>query len=131
MDTDALPTVQSYRHCNLMLPCRLVDTADLSSLPVVHHSHLLKAPVTHVSASPCGSYLAAAAASTGHVTLLKLGAEQHVQLLGFVQPCEGTGMDNVSVLFDGLQPSTSIGLDRQAVLSPAFIGTRHWCRSTI
>jgi 6-phosphogluconolactonase (cycloisomerase 2 family) len=65
---------------------RLVNTLDLGSLPVVHRTRLFRAPVTHVAFSSCGGYLAAAAASTGRVALLKIGrGGQHVQLLGYAQ----------------------------------------------
>jgi 6-phosphogluconolactonase (cycloisomerase 2 family) len=64
---------------------RLVNTSDLGSLPVVHHSRLFRGPVSHVAFSPCGVYLAVAAAATGRVALLKVAAAgEQVQLLGYV-----------------------------------------------
>lgn len=65
--------------------CRLVNTSDLGSLPVVHHSRLFSGTVTHVAFSACGLYLAVAAAATRRVALLKIAAAgQQVQLLGYV-----------------------------------------------
>ena len=65
--------------------------SDLSSLPVVQHTRLFRAPVTHVGFSCCGAYLAAAAVDAGRVALLKLGAAGHAQLLGYVK-IEGAWM---------------------------------------
>jgi len=66
--------------------CRLVDASELSTLPVVHHSRLFRAPVTHVAFSSCAAYLAVAAGSTQRVALLKVAeAGQQVQLLGYVK----------------------------------------------
>jgi predicted membrane-bound mannosyltransferase len=65
---------------------RIVNASDLVTLPVVYHSRLFKAAVTAVAFSPCGIYLAVAAASTGRVALLKVAAAgQQVQLLGYVK----------------------------------------------
>jgi 6-phosphogluconolactonase (cycloisomerase 2 family) len=69
-----------------VLMYRIVNASDLVTLPVVYHSRLFKAATTAVAFSPCGSYVAVAAASTGRVALLKVAAAgQQVQLLGYVK----------------------------------------------
>jgi hypothetical protein len=66
------------------VPRRLVSLLDLARLPVTHHSRLFREPLTHVAFSVCGSYLAAAAASTGRVALLRVtGAGAAAELLGY------------------------------------------------
>lgn len=57
---------------------------DLARLPVTHKSRLFREPLTHVAFSACGGYLAAAAASTGRVALLRVtGAGAAAEVLGY------------------------------------------------
>lgn len=77
--------------------CRLIDASDLSTLPVVHHSRLFRAPVTHVAFSSCAAYLAVAAGSTQRLALLKVAATgQQVQLLGYVKAAGDAWCENIT-----------------------------------
>lgn len=100
-----------------MFACRLVNTSDLSSLPVVHHTRLFRAPVVHVGFSCCGTYLAAAAVDTGRVALLKLAAAgQHVQLLGYVK------VEGAWVLTPKAVPYCSAGSRTRVMAAPVLCG---------
>lgn len=64
--------------------CRLINTSDLASLPVVYRSRLFRAALRLVAFSADSAYLAAASADSGSVALLKVAdAGQQVDLLGY------------------------------------------------
>lgn len=84
----------------------------------MHHSRLFRASVTHVGFSACGTYLAAAAASTDRVALLKVtGAGQQVQLLGYVKAEGESSLAQPTAL-------SAIHLQADADCSDVRMGTR-------